>query len=719
MNTERMAEPKDTTSLLERPRSKEGYPFPDINSYVVALKNRLHIPEERLQELRRTRGVKLEEWMPAVQPIEDDRPPVRAKIGSKGVLLSSDIKLPGKITENTPVSQVLQTDALYLAKLKYLREVAPQTTSWGKGRTKEKQVKQQITELASKSGVTGGKIDRISFKEALVSLDKKKMAPALVTATFALASCTGGPKPIEPSPTEPIITEVAQVPTASPEAISSFNESAQKIVDEAFKGLGIYDINMVGAGILADPEGREYALFTSILPDKNNETDLDFLLIGEVGTDSQVENIKGLVLDEEQQGSVLEFIAVSFNPDTETFVIEGPFIRTNTQTGEIEIFNNGSWRSLEGPERTINDVKQRLGHGVLAAISLPIPTPEVRGPSAQELQQLLVGQGLEVEAKELEDGTEIVVRENEWSLDVLNAVWAEGINPQDNVKLVVSDDGKDATLIYHQEQILAFSDENYGSFLTQDGQITTWKGTESLQVKLPEGTTEISFFDKHNGEWYAIDAQGRAAVKLNEVGEWERYERPVKIARWELIQEPPPSDITEELNPEEISRLVGDEGETVPYGYLFERSAYDDGKPTHVFVSGYPLGMFVRETPVGRQPILAFEVPVRYERQIMFFMIPDQTSSFQNLYFIPISRNINERGRHSKSFHELSVALSNPEAVGNQMIIAFQIRNKDDRNIYNNDLEELVTALKKREGFNAKAMFAPSYTWMDESLFSR
>jgi hypothetical protein len=193
---------------------------------------------------------------------------------------------------------------------------------------------------------------------------------------FANSACTVPEVVPVARPTEPAVSETVPIPTASPEAISSFNESAQKIVDEAFKGLGVHDINMVGAGILADPEGKEYALFTSILPDKNNETDLDFLLIGEVGTDNQVENIKGLVLDEEQQDSVLEFIAVSFNPDTETFVLEGPFIRTNTQTGEIEIFNNGSWRSLEGPERTINDVKQRLGHGVLAAIALPTPTAE-------------------------------------------------------------------------------------------------------------------------------------------------------------------------------------------------------------------------------------------------------------------------------------------------------------------------------------------------------
>ncbi len=216
-----MAEPREerTTGrepLLERPRLREGYPFPDMNSYVVALKNRLHIPEERFQELRRTRGVKLEGWMSAVQPIEDDRPPVRAKIGSRGVLLNSDMKLPDRITENTPVLQVIQTDALYLAKLKYLKEAAPQATSWGRGRTKEKQVKQQIAELTSKSIVAGGKIDRISFKKALVSLDKKKIPPALATATFALASCTGGPKPIEPSPAEPVVTEVAPIFTIEP-----------------------------------------------------------------------------------------------------------------------------------------------------------------------------------------------------------------------------------------------------------------------------------------------------------------------------------------------------------------------------------------------------------------------------------------------------------------------------------------------------------------------
>ena len=220
--------------------------------------------------------------------------------------------------------------------------------------------------------------------------------------------------PSQPTATvevKPVGTEMVR-PTASPEAINSFNESAQKVVDETFRDLEVRNVEMVGAGTLTDPKGREYALFTSTLPDKNKGIELDFLLIGEVRANNQIENLKGLVIDETNtQGTTLEFLAVSFNPEAQTFTVEGSLVRTDTQTGEIEIFNNGKWQSLEGPGRTINDVKQKLGGGVLVALTLPTPTPEVGGPSAQELRQILVGQGLEVEVKEFENGTEIVVKE--------------------------------------------------------------------------------------------------------------------------------------------------------------------------------------------------------------------------------------------------------------------------------------------------------------------
>jgi hypothetical protein len=192
--------------------NKESYPLPGIDSYVAALKNRLYIPEKKHQELEFTNKVRLKEWMPEIKLMEDDRPPLKAKIGSKGIFLTSDMKLPNEIDEDTPVAQVVQADALYLAKLKYLREMAPQTTSWGRGKTKEREIEKQIAELTSSSVGFGGNLDRVSFKEVF-KLNPRKLPLALVTASFALGACTGKIEPTEPVGAETTMTEVAPVPS--------------------------------------------------------------------------------------------------------------------------------------------------------------------------------------------------------------------------------------------------------------------------------------------------------------------------------------------------------------------------------------------------------------------------------------------------------------------------------------------------------------------------
>jgi hypothetical protein len=182
---------------IEMSESREipNYPLPGLEPYVKALKNRLYIPEDKSQELQFTNKVRLREWMPEIK-IMEDREPVKAKIGSKGVLLSSDMKLPDKIDENTPAEQVVQADALFLAKLEYLREAAPQATSWRRGKTREREVKEQIEDLTSRATSGGGSLEKASVKEILVSLDKKKVAPALATASFVLAACTRASEPV-------------------------------------------------------------------------------------------------------------------------------------------------------------------------------------------------------------------------------------------------------------------------------------------------------------------------------------------------------------------------------------------------------------------------------------------------------------------------------------------------------------------------------------------
>jgi hypothetical protein len=322
----------------------------------------------------------------------------------------------------------------------------------------------------------------------------------------------------------------------------------------------------------------------------------------------------------------------------------------------------------------------------------------------------------------------VAVTQEEWSLDVRSAAWAKGVTPPENAELIINEDNKTARLTYHEEQILAFSNEKQGAFVIQEGQVMIWQGDEWVQVNLPEEIGEISSFDKHEGEWYGIDTYGRAVVRLNEVGEWVNYERPVLITAptdYVDMREGIPQEMLPELKQEDVLRLVDDGGNEIPYGYLFEKAYYKDEKPVyfHIFISGYPLGTFHRTDIYISGPLsrwMLFEIPLRYERQIILFLLPHQTNSFSNLYFIPASRNINERERHPRLFKGVLEALSKPEAIGNQMVLAFQIKEPETHPMskkYNEAWEELTVALKQQKAAEVDALFTSSFTWADGSLF--
>jgi len=362
-----------------------------------------------------------------------------------------------------------------------------------------------------------------------------------------------------------------------------------------------------------------------------------------------------------------------------------------------------------------------------ASTSEPEPTNFVElGPDAEETRSRLEEQGLEVEIRELSDGTETLVIEREWTLDVSDAFLQPVFRAAENAELVVSkDDDKEASLVYHQEQTLAFIDETQGSFMVQGGQIMAWQEGAWRQVELPQEAGEIAFFDIHEGAWYGINSSNRAVVKLNNEGEWEEYVRPLNIALTsEDFPEGLPQDalaLLEELDEEQELRLVDNQGSEFPYGYLYEFSHSEDGHATRVFVSGYTLGTVDYVMRGYRLYWTLFEVPLRYERQILIFSLPsiNQTDTYLNLYLIPASRNVDERFQQPRPWADLIRATEMPQAIGNQMVLAFQTNESSSemRSIYNDAWDELVANLRRGEALAVEADFFPSFTWADETLF--
>ncbi len=357
----------------------------------------------------------------------------------------------------------------------------------------------------------------------------------LVTGCIATAEST-----IELTPTGPVATEVAAIPTASPEVVNSFNESAQRLIDEVFEGLGIHSVSLVGAGILKNSSGDEFALFTSKLPDSVNDEDLDFLIIGGINGNNQIETVKGLVIDETKaQGPILEFIAVTFNLETQTFVFEGSYIRTNTETGEIEVYQDGAWQALNGPDETIDDVQTKLGGGVLAAPALPTPTAPspVEWDFSQELPEI----------------------------------------HSENTRFEAGEDGTDRIIFTHEESEYIVEITKPDLAIDIDG------------VEITEGILKVKFFSKPDEEIRAKDPIiAYTDINTNEPLAWHDIKTNEWIYRYETLWEhqgeypPTPSWLT----------WIPDEGGVV--GCL---EMEDDAVDYYVKISGRPVRVFIERIP--------------------------------------------------------------------------------------------------------------------------
>ena len=217
----------------------------------------------------------------------------------------------------------------------------------------------------------------ISMSEKIKGL-LDKGAP-LLSLTILAAATVGEEKSVDASiPTVEPTPTVEPFPSPSPEFVLSMEKSAQERIDAQFEGLGIYDPKFIG-GVLTDATGQNsFALFESSLPDKTTNQDLSFFMITGVGQKNKIEWVRGLVLSEAypQDGNILTFASATFEAETQIFEIHDPYLRTNVQTGEIEIATDGmTWIPLLGSPYTYNEVETRVGgKRILTARALPTPT---------------------------------------------------------------------------------------------------------------------------------------------------------------------------------------------------------------------------------------------------------------------------------------------------------------------------------------------------------
>jgi len=263
-------------------------------------------------------------------------------------------------------------------------------------------------------------------------------------------------------------------------------------------------------------------------------------------------------------------------------------------------------------------------------------------------------------------------------------------------------------------------------YQVENGLIMEWRDGGWREAALPEGTREIAMIEQHEGSWYGIDTYGRATVKLSTTGEWEKYERPIKIAAYSerFPREEILRAMHEEVSPEEERRLLNADGSNLQYGYLFEEPVKGREERIKAFVSGFPIGTFRHQD----WQMILFEIPFRYERQIILFFnadrlidVPGDTRISMYLGKIPESRNIEEREKGRIRGRDLAqIFENNPDVIGEQMVFSFiYIRPEYQEWGLQREFENLIQALKEGRAIDSEAHGVLCDIWASAALFEK
>ena len=239
------------------------------------------------------------------------------------------------------------------------------------------------------------------------------------------------------------------------------------------------------------------------------------------------------------------------------------------------------------------------------------------------------------------------------------------------------------------------------------------------EIPLPSGVERVDYTEMHNGSLYMIGifngVDNFATAKFNG-REWERYERPIRIAFGSeiLVKEWPENfrqQITEKHDVSEIKRLKDKNDKFVPFGILEETSMVRNNGTTVYFekLSGFLVGIYTFDTPTGPSfcDYLMYEVPLRYGTQIFTCLMINDEGWGYNIGLISSDRNIdNPREITWMKGRKLSGILNKTEALENQMIIQarFPVMQDPNKEAYKKQMQ-LLESLKKDECIEIDAGF--------------
>ncbi len=362
--------------MAESLNPEKEYPLPDINHYVSGLARHLEIPSDARRRLEEQGETDPLNWAKEVRWAEDDNRVVKARISrilKSPITLSSDNPIPEKIDDKTPIKDALGTLAMYRAKLEFLKDNAPDFVTLPAFRlTKETaKVDRNIDALLSaKTG--GGKLEgpRVRLADVISGVKKKAVLAGMALAT---AACSNLPWPIEatqtPLPTSTVTPEAEITPAEQALEANIIETSALSMA-----GLNV-EVQTVIPGILRTADSS-YVLAQAIWHD--GERNLNTPILVETDTDGSILDVIGLAFDEDASAAegLDIFRGFEYVEAQELIQILETSIRSNNQTGQVEIYENGVWQTLSATPEIMENVRAGVIVRAAPLVTELTPTPD-------------------------------------------------------------------------------------------------------------------------------------------------------------------------------------------------------------------------------------------------------------------------------------------------------------------------------------------------------
>ncbi len=260
-------------------------------------------------------------------------------------------------------------------------------------------------------------------------------------------------------------------------------------------------------------------------------------------------------------------------------------------------------------------------------------------------------------------------------------------------------------------------------YKVEEGTVMEWRDGKWREASLPEGVGEIALVEQHEGSWYGISDYDRAVVTLNEVGEWESFERPVKIIAPHQFSSGEIERLSqEEIEPEEEMRILDAEGNVIDFGFLYEKPLEHNPSVTYAYFSCLVRGAFGVAFGDDEAINLVLEFPLRYERQIVTIWTGSvdapSFNKFIHLYLVPESGTIEDAERTRTSGDEFLRRFGDPLASGSQIVIALDVNQQTpDTEAYQRDLRKLISSLQEGRAVSLDQLFMLNEIWVDERVF--